>query len=101
MERIALAERFFDKVEAGIKTSTIRYKHRDYKTGIGEFYSDCTDRTKQIAITDVVYKKFGEMTERDAIQDGFETLEELRSELLSFYPTAQDEDEVTKVVFVT
>ena len=97
--KIALADKFFDIVDSGKKTTTIRYKHRDYKIGEGQFYSDTSDRTSNIYITNVLYKTFGELSDTDALTDGFNGVEELKSELLGFYPMAKDEDEVTKVVF--
>lgn len=97
--KIALADKFFDIVDNGNKTTTIRYKHRDYKIGDGQFYSDTSDKVLDIYITNVIYKTFGELNDSDALTDGFNGVEELKSELLGFYPTAKDKDEITKVSF--
>lgn len=99
MERIALADRFFTLVDSGVKTTTIRYKRRNYNTGDGMFYSDTSDLTRSIYINNVEYKTFGELTNADAITDGFKNLAELKSELLSFYPDCKETDEITRVTF--
>jgi hypothetical protein len=99
MERIALADKFFELVNNGTKTSTIRYKHRDYKTGECLFYSYTSDLTARVEITDVSYKTFAELTEDDAKQDGFKDLHELKSTLYDIYPNIKLKDEITKVIF--
>lgn len=101
MERIALADKFFDLVLNGFKTTTIRAKHRDYKIGDGQFYSDNTNFTIPITITGVEYKTFGELNNDDSITDGFANADELKNELLKFYPHLTDLDEITKVKFIT
>lgn len=99
MERIALAPKYFDIVADGRKTTTIRYGHRDYKTGNGEFYCDICGRRQNIVITDVTCKAFCEITDSDALTDGYASAEDLKSDLKEFYPQIQDTDEVTKVTF--
>jgi hypothetical protein len=99
MERIALADEYFDLVNNGIKTSTIRYKRRNYNIGECKFYSDTTDKTTIVKIKEIQYKIMSDLTEQDAIQDGFRSLAELKGALLRFYPNATDSDEITKVIF--
>lgn len=97
--RIALADMFFPLVNSGAKTTTIRYKHREYPLGDAVFYSDTSEQTTDICIDGAKYKTFGELTDMDAITDGFCNITELRKELRGFYPECQDADEITKVIF--
>lgn len=99
MERIALAPRFFEMVAEGTKTTTIRYGHRDYKTGEGLFYCDICSREQQITITSVEYKTFGEISNEDALTDGYSNADELKTVLKEFYPEIHNNVEVTKVTF--
>jgi hypothetical protein len=99
MERIALADEFFELIEKGIKRSTIRYKKRNYQCGDCEFYSETSEKTVKVKIENIEYKTFNELTEEDAIQDGFKSLNELKSVLKEFYPHANDKDDVTSVIF--
>jgi hypothetical protein len=99
MEKIALADEYFELIERGIKTSTIRYRKRDYNLGKCQFYSDTSDKITIVEITEIEYKTFGELTEDDALHDGFKTLVELKSTLKRFYPDVKDGDIVTRVVF--
>jgi hypothetical protein len=86
LERIALAPKYFDVVADGRKTTTIRYGHRDYKTGKVQFYCDICGRQQDIFITNVQYKKFSEITDDDALTDGYLSADELKAGLLEFYP---------------
>jgi hypothetical protein len=99
MERIALADKFFDIVRNGEKISTLRYRYRDYKIGAGIFYSDTSEETALINITNVIHKTFMEINDDDALLENFNSAEELKSELRVFYPDIKDSDEVTQVMF--
>ena len=96
--RIKLADRFFDLVLAGSKTSTIRY-------GL-VFFSDnkipliSNNKTVNIRILKLDYSKtFGELDENDAKRDGFTSLLELRDELQRIYPDINNDDPITIIYF--
>ena len=99
MQRIALADKFFNLVKEGKKVSTVRYKKRDYKLGKFEFYSDTSDMTIQGAIIDVTYMKVFDLDDVHAVLDGFEDRDELINALLEFYPDMHGDDDVTIVSF--
>lgn len=44
-------------------------------------------------------RRFGELTDQDARDEGFSTREELIRDLRHFYPRARDEDPVTVIYF--
>lgn len=99
MQKIALADKFFQTVRTGLKTATVRYRKRDYDLGEAEFYSDATDEIIPITITRITYMRFGNLCIADALMDGFHSTNELKNALLKFYPEAQENDVVTQVVF--
>lgn len=92
MERIALADKFFEKIQNGTKTATVRYGFRDYKIGECEFYSDT--QSTMVTINMISYCSFSGLTDIDAQREGYETREELQNAIRRFYPTIQDTDTI-------
>lgn len=102
---LPLYKDFLERLRKGKKRSTIRYRKGAveipsftllplYETldyGVG----DRSQPTAVVKITDIRYQIFGELTERDAITDGFSSLEEMRRELTEIYKDLQDDEWVT------
>jgi carbamoyltransferase len=96
---------FLDRLRKGRKRSTIRYRKGAvelpsfnrlplYETpdyGVG----DRSKPTAVVKITGIRYQIFGELTERDAVTDGFSSLEEMRRELTEIYKDLLDDEWVT------
>jgi uncharacterized protein YqfB (UPF0267 family) len=97
LTKIALAPEFHDLVKDGTKTQTIRYGRRDYPLGDAVFEGEYMPTN--IEITELVYKKFKNLTFEDAELDGFNTLEELQTVLLDFYPDTGPDTDITLVKF--
>jgi hypothetical protein len=89
-----LIDRFFELVLSGEKTSTIRY---GFVFVTNELLPLCSGaRRLFIRILKIDYTKtFASLRDEDAVSDGFQSVEQLRSELLRFYPHIQPEDPVT------
>lgn len=94
---LRLRPEFFDAVRRGKKCSTIRAGRRNFKAGPLTLQSDFDTLTVQV--TEVIYKKLGELTHDDAQTDGFATLEELRATLKKFYPNLHENSSVTLIYF--
>lgn len=90
--------RYVDLIISGKKTATIRlglvrprYKELIVHGG--------GRPVAKIAVTKVVYKRVKELTNEDAIKDGFNNLNELLNELKSVYPKLSNNDWVTIIEF--
>jgi carbamoyltransferase len=96
---------FLERLRKGRKRSTIRYRKGAvelpsfrrlplYETadyGVG----DRSRPTAIVEITGIRYQIFGELTEQDALVDGFGSLKEMRRELTEIYKNLKDDEWVT------
>jgi carbamoyltransferase len=96
---------FLERLRRGKKATTIRYRRGAvelpsfkelplYETpdyGVG----DRSTPTAVVEIKDVRYQIFGELTEDDAVADGFDSLAEMRRELMTIYKRLEDHEWVT------
>ncbi len=89
-----LFDNFCRWFESGKKTTTIRFVEGvDFVSTThlplyeNKFYSDDVNLTylMHVHVVRIVIKRFNELVEEDAINDGFSSLFELKSELLSIY----------------
>jgi hypothetical protein len=96
---------FLERLRKSEKQTTIRYRKgaielpsfkelplyetQDY--GVG----DRSRPTAVVEIKDIRYQVFGELTEADAVADGFSSLEEMRHELTTIYKNLEDDEWVT------
>jgi ASC-1-like (ASCH) protein len=94
---IELLDTYLDLVEAGRKMTTVRKGTRSYELGPAVLTSD--SRKLPILVSDVNYKKFGDLSTKDAVRDGFESLEDLQVALKEHYPGLQATDPVSIVEF--
>src|SRR4030042_5764861 len=92
--QLKLADRFFDLVLTGKKTSTIRYGLVFFNNEIIQLRSNA--RSSTIRLLKIDYSKtFGDLCEEDAQRDGFQTLDELKAELRGFYGDVPSEYPIT------
>lgn len=95
--KIRLAREYFDKVQSGLKTSTVRAGRRTVKTGSAVFVSD--DAEIDIFVTGFEYKRLEDLTDDDAVRDGFLDALQLKIALKKFYPDLDNRDDVTIIHF--
>jgi hypothetical protein len=95
--RLPLKSEFIPLVRAGAKRSTVRAGRRRISPGPAEIVSG--NARIPIQVTDVKYKTFADLTQADALTDGFTSREELQRELLSFYPDLRDNDAISVIYF--
>jgi len=90
--------KYVDMILSGQKTATIRLGL--VKPKYKEMIVHGGGRpVAKIMITKVTYKKVRELTEEDAIKDGFSSLRELLEELRKVYPEITNDDWVTVIEF--
>jgi hypothetical protein len=97
MTIVPLARRFLPLVLSGQKNSTIRKGVRRWAVGPAVIASEGV-RVKA-RITDIRVKTLADLTDEDAVRDGFQSLPQLRQALLEFYPSLSPSDKVTIASF--
>ena len=95
--QLLLKSDFIPLVRSGAKRSTIRAGRRRAKLGPAEIVSDGV--RIPVRLTEIEYKAFTSLTDKDAITDGLASRDELQRILLSFYPDLNDDDTVTIIHF--
>jgi hypothetical protein len=81
-------KKFLDAIRQGVKTQTIRmWKHRMMRAGQRSYIPGAG----YIRIESVEQVTLDELTEEDAVRDGFDSLAALRAEIESIYePSSAD-----------
>lgn len=98
-KRIKLLDKFLDLVLKGKKKTTIRYGYVFLTDNYIPLVSN--SRTLRVRITKIDYsKKYGDLDEKDAKQDGFNSLSELKSQMERFYPSISANDPITIISFI-
>lgn len=98
-DHLKLVDKFHDLVSEGKKTSTIRlgfvFINNESLTLTFVQKPELT-----IKILKIDYSKcLKDITDSDAVKDGFENSESLKNELLKFYPNITDDSQVTIFYF--
>ncbi len=96
-EFISLSDEYFDLIRDGNKKSTIRFGKRFYKEGPCILYSE--NQSELVRITQVEYIRFNNLTYKNALNDGFSSLDDLVQSLRKFYTDLKNDDEMTVVYF--
>lgn len=99
--KIIFADKFLPMIRDGRKITTVRAGKRDYHIcDVYDYYNvDETDHG-YLYIICKYFTTFGELTEKVAQTDGFNSLAELKGELLQFYPDLKDDSIMTVIRFV-
>ncbi|MER8097058.1 ASCH domain-containing protein [Streptomyces goshikiensis] len=95
---------YLDAVRTGRKTTMVRFRDPvetgPVETGPVDMVFELDDEVMLPGVvTRITAKGVGELTEGDAVADGFEDLAELRDRLRFHYPDIKSTDEVTVVHF--
>lgn len=97
MKIIRLHPDYWPAVLSGRKRSTVRRGRRSYV--LGDSLLSTGQQETLVRITAIRYCLVRELTEEDAVRDGFNTLDELLEALHHFYPALHSEETVTIVFF--
>jgi len=94
---VPIANEFIQLVRSGAKSSTIRHGARSWPIGPAILKSQ--NQEIAINITEIRRTTVLQLTETDARNDGFNSLDELLVRLGQFYPGLCSSDEVTIAYF--
>lgn len=99
MKYLNFSEEFAEKILDGEKIATLRLGIKDYKAGESVIVK-AGDKNLGIArISAVRMIKFKDLSKKDAIMDGFGSVEELKKTLEKFYGKIDPEDIFTQIIF--
>ncbi|GHF63245.1 ASCH domain-containing protein [Streptomyces griseosporeus] len=90
---------YLDAVRTGRKTTTVRFRDPVATGPVDMIFELDEEVVLQGAVTQVVSKRVDELTEEDAVADGFRDLEELHDRLRYHYPDIAPTDEIAIVQF--
>jgi hypothetical protein len=97
---IKLDASMMDSVRSKLKTATLRKGLRNYITGAGALVNSSNHNDIIfITITKIKTLKLSEITSDIVQEEGFSSIEELRADMLRFYPDLTAESELTYVQF--
>jgi len=94
---LRLLPKFIPTIRRGEKRSTIRKGRWSIRPGLLLLESD--DALLAVKVIEVVYKRFCDLTEEDARNDGFENLDSLQKELQMIYPNLSRNSMLTVISF--
>ncbi|MBC7114299.1 MAG: hypothetical protein PWR13_759 [Archaeoglobi archaeon] len=97
--KINFNEEFIEAIITGNKITTIRKGRRVYPVGSVVELVSKNETFARARIDKVEIKKVRELTDEDALRDGFSSRMELLKELKKIYGSISSEDEVTIVHF--
>jgi len=92
-------ESYIRKILEGKKVTTIRKGIRDFKIGDRVLITSQNRIYAEAEITGVKYTRISELTEEDAVRDGFLTKEELLKALKKYYGQIKTNDAITIIHF--
>lgn len=97
MNTLRLHTDYLQAVIDGRKTTTVRAGKRNMELGPCRIVAGRT--SLDVTITDIRHCRYDELTDEDAIRDGFNTLSELKAALHRFYPNLTLDAAVSVVRF--
>ncbi len=92
-------ESYIKKILEGKKITTIRKGIRDFKIGEKVLITSQNRIYAEAEITEVKYTQISELSEEDAVKDGFLTKEELFKALRKYYGQIKPNDKITVIHF--
>lgn len=100
MQELLLRKDIFGLVKSGIKHSTSRKGKRDIQCGLLLFKMTEDESIQEIVdVTNVRYTPYCEISNEEAIKEGYKSIEELRSVLTNIYGNISDDELFTFIEF--
>ena len=89
---------YYKPILKGSKIQTLRKNNKKFKTDekIKAIFPG-TDKEILLQVTDTGYKQFKYLDEEDAKREGYDAVEELKSDLLDIYPLL---DDMTRIYYI-
>ncbi len=97
MVELVLAPDLFTLAKKGRKKATIRRGRREVPLGEALLCSELG--VTRVIVERVRHCRLGELTDADAVRDGFATLSELQAALARFYNHLEPDETVTVIEF--
>lgn len=95
MKTLKFDKKYYLPILNGDKTQTLRKNNKRLREGeIVKAYFPGTGLNCKIRITETGYKQFKHVDEEDAKREGYDNLDELKEELMRFYPRLDKFDRV-------
>lgn len=86
-ELLKFNKKYYQPILTGLKTQTLRKSNKKYKENqIIKAIFPGTDKECYLKIINTGYKQFKYLTEEDAKKEGYQSLNELKTDLLKIYP---------------
>lgn len=97
-ELLKFHKKYYNDILTGKKTQTIRKHNKKFKNEqiIKAIFPGIEDEC-YLQITGSGYKQFKYINEEDAKREGYQSVKELKSELLDIYPTL---DNLTRIYYI-
>jgi len=92
-------EPYIKKILEGKKVTTIRKGIRNFKIGERVLITSQNRIYAEAEITGLKYARISELTEKDAVKDGFLTKKELLKALKKYYGQIKSNDTITIIYF--
>lgn len=96
---IIFEDKFLPLIREGHKTSTIRNGIRHYFPGFYTAYNDTRTKCELLKVSGTELTKYGQLTDDNATKEGYEFVEELKVELLRYYPDLTNDSTMTIIYF--
>lgn len=100
MQELLLREEIFGLVNSGVKHSTSRKGKRDIQCG-SLLFKMTEDESIQttVNVTSVRYNPYSEISDEEAVKEGYKSIEELRSVLTKIYGEINNDELFTFIEF--
>ena len=98
VQNIAISSEFIELIQDGRITTTIRSIKKKYNAGPCKLESD-SKFDINVFVNRIVTKKVRDLTNADAVLDGFSNAEEVRNALFRFYPSMTSDDDIQILKF--
>ncbi len=95
---LKLAPQYTQNILLKKKCTTIRKGRRKIKCG--PLILSTEKDSILVCVTGVQYKKLSNLNESEAIDDGYESIQDLKQDLQKFYPNLKDSNFVTIIKFL-
>ncbi len=99
MKNLEFSGKYLDMLRSGQKRGTVRLGKLKIEPGTVVTIHSGGYVVGKAIIIGVDYKKVRELTEEDAKEDGFKSLQELLNALKAHYPSLSEDDDVTVIRF--
>lgn len=96
---ISFEDQYMPMLVSGEKTTTVREGIRSYPPGFYNAFNNNKTKCVLIRVTKTEITKYGLLDDTRAATDGFNSTDQLKEELLKYYPYLTDDSPMTTIFF--